>query len=493
MRFPILPDSGPEAADYSTLRYDVATKRWVPGPVVDPAEVAAMDTVLADFQAGMDATDTGVASVITDRATATAQALAEATIDPSVMSMVAGVLGRNSATTPLPQMVPLITGNPDETVAAFAFQTVTNVPSPTNPRSTVWKVEGSGSTNLRLDRALGGINAAPANAITAWVYLPEPEKINYLYVALICADGSWVRQSNQALSSTDGKPLRRGWNALRMPAHASAPSYAYLNQINTVSVRAYYSAGTSMMVGPVVVEQRPRASIVLINDWGSKPFYDNAYPDCKAAGIPVTWALRVGILGTGTYPNNHISLNEALTVAGENGNSVSFHSWDGSANSASTPAEVLAVIRKAQAGLSVRGLFGEGAVHRPAWVQNVAPNAPAADSRFVTAGTYADNVAVTAWPPTFRLNIPRIPIHGRTNAALDAEFALLEQTREAALYYTHGVVPAGQEGTNHATQERWDWFFAKVQAAVAAGWLECVTIPQLVARERLVMPTEPPV
>ena len=80
MRFPILPDSGPEADDFSTLRYDRVTKRWVPGPIVDPASVAAMDEVIDQFQATMDATDTGVATVL--RGTGQATAALAATTAP---------------------------------------------------------------------------------------------------------------------------------------------------------------------------------------------------------------------------------------------------------------------------------------------------------------------------------------------------------------------------------------------------------------------------
>ena len=495
MRFPILPDSGPEADDHATLRYDAATKRWVPGPVVDPAEVAAMDGVLADFQAGMDATDAGVSALVDDGASATATSVARVMAAPMANSLAEGVQGRSLASTPMPDAVTLLTGKPDDPVKATAFinQTVTNVTSPTNPQATAWKIEGSGGTVLRLDKDLPNVDASHANAVTVWVYLPEPEKINYLYVALVGSSGSWVRQSNQPLSSTEGG-LVRGWNLLRMPSYAANPGYTYLDDLTLVSVRGYYNAATSMIVGPLVVERRPKASVVIINDWGSKPFYDNAYPGCKASGYPVTFALRTGLLGTGVYPMNHISLAEAQTLAAENGNAMSFHSWDGEANSGYTPAQALDALSKAQAGLVTGGLWSEAAVHRAAWVQNNAPAAAAraTDPFLATSATYSQKAQVTLWPPTRRHDIPRLVIHGRSSGDIDADFALLEATRTVGLFYTHGVVPAGDEGTVHCTQAQWDYFKAKVDAGVAAGWLEVVTVPQLVARERLSMPSEPP-
>lgn len=427
------------------------------------------------------------ANIVADQAVR--DEVARAAIAPSTMSLASTVIARNAADTPLPNLVTLLNGSAAQVPIAASTHTFTNVVSPTDPTRTVWRAQGNFNQTIRARTNFAApVNVAPATALTAWVYLPSLTNFVSLSILAYCTGGTWVRATNQAPE----RPLRQGWNLVRFGAHYSL--HNALSAINGIEVRATLTAGVTgtheMLIGPVVAEKRPKASIVFINDWGNKTFHTNGYPALKAAGIPVTWALRVASLGQGTYPNQHITLAEAETLMGENGNSVSFHSWDGDATAGMTSKQARDQVLRCQAGLSARGLWSEGAVHRPAWVQNVAPGAPGAAPYLATAGTYGDSYQATTWPPLERLSIPRVAIY---QPIFDAQFDVMRDIRGVGLFYTHGVVPTSAEaGVNHATQAQFDYALSRFTAGMAEGWLEAVTVQQLVARERLTMPTIPP-
>ncbi|MBB5749567.1 hypothetical protein [Micrococcus sp. TA1] len=237
------------------------------------------------------------------------------------------------------------------------------------------------------------------------------------------------------------------------------------------------------------MESRAKLPLVVINDWGSKPFLDTSYPALKALGVPVTWAVRPNRLGTGTYPANHISLAEARTLANENGNVISFHSFDGQATSGMTAEEIRVKNLSALASLHAQGLFGRGSTHGAAWTQNEAPNAPAVAPYLAVGQTNASSSTLTPWPPLERLYIPRIIMNGKTPAQMDERFQQMKNTGEGGLFYTHGVLPASEP--NHSSQAEWDYSVFNVQAGITEGWLEPTTLATLMERERVEMPAEP--
>lgn len=422
----------------------------------------------------------------------------DATLTPTLTAALAGIAPVASAKAQAlvaksltqgtrPRMTALISGAVGETIDNFAGQTATNVVSPTNPARTVWKVvtDGSGTT-ARARRSMSALSVPPSSAVASWVYLDDPSVVTSVQVDVTGNGGLiWSRTTNQSGAHPQTADLQAGWNLVRYAAHGSTEEN--LVDITRVDTRVFVTDATTVHFGPVVLEHRPKASIVLINDWGSKSFLDNGHPDCVAAGIPVTWALRPSLLGTGVSPNDHITVAEAKALM-DLGDVVSFHSYAGSATSGLTADECRDETLRAIANLHALGLHSDGAAYRPAWVQNQAPNARGAFPYLALSATSTDNWAITTWPPLERLNIPRIGIQGRAAATIDADFTALQNTREAALFYTHGVDPSGG---NHATPAEWAYFMSKVNAGIAAGWLECVTFDTLLARERVELSREP--
>lgn len=396
------------------------------------------------------------------------------------------ILQNETRTPPTGTVVSLISGAAsDGTPTAFGGQTVTRVTDRTVGSSDgAWKTDATTGAVCRLDIPLAAapVTIGPAQAVAAWVWIEDTAKTTEVQLVITGGAGSWTRLAiGHSGSSHTGGTFKRGWNLIRWESIAS--THANLTGATVASVRFTVNAATTNYVGRVYVETPSKAKLIFVDDWGSKPFFDIGRPDLHALGVPITWGVRVDKIGTGTYPNNHVSLAELATVAAE-GDVISFHSWDGSATSSMTAAQIDEEIRKVLAGLQTKGIYTDGALWRSAWVQNIAPNAAAGYKYLVGSRTSGDNYADTAWPPVKRYNAPSFNVHGRTDASFDSIFTQLQNTRRTVIFYTHGIVPDASE-PNHASQATWNYFVSKVSAALTAGWLEATTVPALMQRYRM--------
>ena len=378
--------------------------------------------------------------------------------------------------------VTLACGADDETVA------VTNCTSSVDTTNykvgdRAWKMTMAGAVTaqLRWDPVSPDEDPLvhpPASAVGIWVYCPDASKVDYVEVDIYQADDLsivWTRTSLNA-----GVTLQNGWNLVRWAATASV--YSGWGSIYRLRVVVDTNAATDVTIGHVWLECPEKASILFVEDSGYLSFYTAGYPRMQASRYPVTWAVNPTLLGTNTGSSTRISEAQFHTaMASANGDSASFHGWDGTATSAMTAAQIRTDTIKAQKWLSRNGPYA-GRFWRAAWVQNLATNGAAA-TPYLWAGSSisASSGAFTAFPiPSgTQHDLPRYVLHGRSEADLDTVFTTLETTHGLLNCYTHGVDDAGGI---HITTAMWDYFLDKVDTGVDEGWLEVVTMQDLFIR-----------
>lgn len=371
-----------------------------------------------------------------------------------------------------PRVVTLLCGGDDETVASSTNCTT-----------------GVDTTNYRVgDRALsittaGAVTATvvydplgptdpwtipPASAIGAWIYVPDSTRITSITIELYSNSGL------SAVWSRSATGLVNGWNLWRARAvDGTLTGWGTIYRLRLVVVT---SAATSVTIGHVWAECPEKAAILFIEDGGYASFLATGYPALRARNIPVTWAIDPALLGTGSGAAARIV--EADLAALSPLDSIGLHGWDGAATAAMTAAQIRTDTLKAIRWLSSRGHYG-GRLWRAAWVQNSATNASAAQPYLLAYATPSSTASLECWPFTNRWNVPRLSLHGRSAATVDGWFDQLQQTHSLLVVYTHGIDAAGG---NNTTPAEWAYFLGKVDAAIAAGWLEGVTFEDLLVR-----------
>lgn len=372
------------------------------------------------------------------------------------------------------RVMTLLSGQDDE---AYVRSSCTTAADTTNyrvgDRGLAITTTGAVTATARWD---GGPISMPEGvcAVSTWFYVPTPALVSRIDVELYMTSDSsikWIRSTGN-LSA----PIVTGWNRFRWAAHET--TRGTWDTIHRVRFTVVTTAGTTVTMGQLALESRPKASLVFIEDSGYKTFHTSGYPDLVQRGIPVTWSLDPAILGTGTGDAARMTEADVMAAAANgNGDSFGFHGYDGAATATMTAAEIRADTVKAQKWLSARGFTG--GMWRSAWVQNTAENASAANSLLVAGATSTNSNGYETWPPRNRYGIVRYALHGRTNAEYDTMFATLEETHQVLFGYTHGI--SGTEPFQ-MTPEQWGYFLAKVDQGKSEGWLECVTFETLMAR-----------
>lgn len=385
----------------------------------------------------------------------------------------------------LPRHVKLIQADTAaETPTNYSGMTITHhADSPWGQGIPAWSGVGDGGS-VRFNMTLAAppdFTGTVPSVIGAEVWLERADPTAAIQVLLRGGAGVWSRYSNQSGSShetTGGIPLRPGSNIVRIGVGASTPANVPGSTSN--EVRFDVPAGTRVWVRRTWVETPLKPRVAFIVDWGAKSGYEAWKQDLHPLGVPMTAALRVGRLGTGTPPNDHMTVADVKELISLGG-SASIHSFEGAAMSGMTPEQVRADLTAAISELQRQGIYTDGAIHRAAWTQNLAPNALAVKDMMVTARTYGDSTPATSWPPTSPLSMPARRIGD--SASIDAKFAEIKATNSMWLGFIHGVTPTGD--ANHISQANWDYFVSKVAAEVSAGTTEFVTIEDLARRERL--------
>ena len=377
-----------------------------------------------------------------------------------------------------PRIMTLIGGQEDEsptgTTATISADTV-NFKLGTQG----WKMTMAGAVTgqLRLDPvgAEDPVHFGPAQAVGIWFYVPDATKITSVGISIASNSAATV-----TADYTWNTGIVTGWNFRRI--QASAMTLTDWGTAYRVRVIVVTNAATDITVGHLYVECPQKAKVLIISDSAYKSFHDIAYPDLKQRGIPVTFALDPTVLGSNVGSiSERITEAQVLTVSAENQNEIGFHGYDGTETSAMTAAQIRADTMKAIKWLESRGYYS-GRIWRSAWVQNAATNHAAIQNLVLMYATPSSAASLVCWPVADRWNISRLSLHGRTQANMDTWFSQLQQTHQLLVCYNHGIDDGG--GTN-TTNAMWDYFIGKIDAGLAGGWLEGVTMEMLLARSGL--------
>lgn len=315
----------------------------------------------------------------------------------------------------------------------------------------------------------------PAAVIGMWVYVPDVTKVTSMTVEIYTDSGltalkKWARSATQA-------QLVNGWNLLRWAASAGLADLSSWGTVYRTRVLVVTNAATDVTVGHLWADCPPKAQILFIEDRGYKTFKDVGLPDLRELKIPVTWALDPATHGTSVGTKSEVITDADVETFADAGDSISFHSWDGSVTSTMTADQIRTDTMKAIRWLQQRGHAGR--MWRAAWTQNSAPQHAAAQPYVLAYATPSSVAGLSTWPPTDRWNISRWSVHGRTNADMDTIFTNMKNSHQLLVCYTHGV---HADGVTDATPAEWDYFISKVSQGLSEGWLEGVTFEDLHAR-----------
>ena len=389
-----------------------------------------------------------------------------------------------------PHSVSLITGSPDETgLGAMSRATLTvdtvNYRLGQRARKMTSTVSGPNMrwniTNPEID-GTSPAQMPPWQALCLWVYIPAAADIqgielSVFYSADLNPDNRWRSGSY----SPDVAPLVDGWNFLRMPAYEGhvMQEGRPIHRIDlSVMPNPTALAGYTVTIGHMYFETPPKARFLHIADRGYKTFLEGIYPDMKARGWPITVAVDVTRFGSqaGTI---HEAMTEAQVheLANDgNGNSISFHGWDGSPTGVMTVEELTVDTIRSIKWLQKHGYSGR--MWRAAYVKGGAPHWEAMRPYLVGAASgSASRVGPTLWPPNDINFIVRQSLdNNQTFATIDRWFQYAKWHRLTYLPFVHGMDP---EYVADVSAALWDHYRDHLDAAVEEGWAEVVTFEQL--------------
>jgi hypothetical protein len=144
-----------------------------------------------------------------------------------------------------------------------------------------------------------------------------------------------------------------------------------------------------------------------------------------------------------------------------------------------TAAQVQADTTKAQKWLARRGYTGR--IWRSAWMQNSAPQAPTTNPMVLVNSMYGaegNTERIDTFPFVRRHDLTRHALHSASLGTIDAWFAELQERHGCLVIYTHIV---SDDGVSNTDASVWAYFLDKIDAGIAAGWLEGVTLESLMA------------
>lgn len=346
-------------------------------------------------------------------------------------------------------------------------------------------IGGAATASVVMDpmRPVSPHGHSPAQAVVAQVWIEDASKVNWVDVTkkTLNADGTtseWRRTNSQG-----GYTLKSGWNTLRW--EASSSDMGDWNNTTYVRFRAITYAATTVTIGQIYLECPRKAKLILTNDGGHRSFADFIAAPFHARGWPITWAIGCSSVEAATLASPTVTVAELQHWQDTYGDAVTFHNSRGSSTedmALATPEQARLWTYQAQKWLQSRGFTSWP--FRGAWFRNNSPNAYAADSILAAGPTWNGTNTETVWPLRSRHNYPRRPVHGFLPATIDAQFAQLKKTRGLVNYYTHEyhVDAAAAQVTVDISPERWNYLLAKIDQAVAEGWLEVVTMEQLFHR-----------
>lgn len=393
----------------------------------------------------------------------------------------------------LPEIRSLICGSDDETITLAAGNGANTVTADTanyKVGDRGWKLHKVGASEMIavLTLPTSPLVLPAVQAFGFWFYISDVTSVTGVTLRVYHDAGFTTGERFQWASSdtvlfgntytgTNGGTLQTGWNFMRISHNHSTPgvSSTAWGTIHKLQININSTADVDVTIGHLYAESPHKARLLLVADRGYKTFLDYAYPLLKAAGIPVTFAVDVNLFGYGdpeVPPGISMTEAEIDAVAWENGNSVSFHAYGGVVTSTMTAAQLRADTMKCIKWLQDKGY--DGRMWRAAFTANDAPQWAALRPYLLGArsATWTEP-KIRPWPCIDMMKLPYWAIDNSTGTTgtIDAQFALLEKRRGVMLPFMHGISSYQWD----VAPALFDYFLAKIQAAVTAGWLECVT------------------
>lgn len=378
----------------------------------------------------------------------------------------------------MPRIVTLWGGHDDETpIVTNCTASVDTTNFKVGDRGTKLTMAGAVTATASLDPigTTDPLVLGPTSVIGMWIYVSDVTKIDSVSIDLFTDSGL------ETLWASGDYILRlvNGWNFVRTwvgKAHGGGHALpANWGTFYRVRVIISSTAATDLTIGQIWAECPEKAQIMFILDGVFESAYTTEiYPALKARGIPVTFAQDTSQTGVGLI----MSLAQLQEAANDgNNNSIGFHGHDGTTDSSKTAAQLRADTMKAVKWLGKYGFTG--GLWRAAFFGNSAAQHAAIRGLVTAYACPAGASLIATWPFIDRWNVPRIGIHGWSNAVVDGMWSELAATNGLMVCYAHRVNAGG--GAD-ATPAEWAYFLTKLDAMIAAGTIEGVTYEQLFAR-----------
>lgn len=364
--------------------------------------------------------------------------------------------------------VPNITGNVidlEKTTMEYPLGTGERVLNP-DDFSTLYKMSNADGTTSRIRITLpSSISPSGIYQFTIKVFIPDATKVTSLTLYLYGT--SFERPASS---------LVNGWNELHY--YTFQGDVSTWGNITRVQITAAGTAGHVWYLSEVSYKRASAAWMLFIEDGGYSTFFENAYPDLAALGVPVTVAYDCGTPGKDFGARgSQITVEELVNYYKQGFVELSYHGWDtASPNSSMTAAEIRAETAKCLYMLQSNGLLP---CHpwRAAHIQNTAPNAMAQKGQVEALATWNSSAGgYNVFPFLNMWNVDRKALHGKSNSDIDTIFDILQKTHCGIVLYMHGVSSLSD---NDVTQSAWDYFAGKLETAVTGEWLVGVTFNDL--------------
>ena len=298
-------------------------------------------------------------------------------------------------------------------------------------------------------------------------YIPAELYMGSISLIVEKDDGSssWVRTN---------KNFSHGWNYIHF--YTADGNISSWNTSNMIRVQCSYIDDNSIVdvyVSDIIAVKPQKAKLIFVDDHAYSTFYKDAYPRLKQLGVPVTWGINPGILGTSGGTTTKLTQDEIKEMSNDPYCEFSFHSWDTTATKDMSADDINNDVQKCITYLKKNGILPEH-FWRCAWVQNQAQNAMASQYILSCYATPSSSSGFTAYPFPNIYNIPRNTIHGKTD--FSNMFDVLKKTHCTIIVYTHDLC---EDGGIHITESEFSAFLNSVSSAISEGWLEPTTYNRL--------------
>ena len=335
------------------------------------------------------------------------------------------------------------------------------------------KIVTSGAATVDLNTTFPTPKNIPhVQSLGMWVYIEDSAMVD-LIVLELGHESTGGHQWSRSDSS-----FSNGWNLLRWKSIGGViGNWEIFYRLRVIIVT---TGSARITIGSIFMEQPNKAKLLFVEDGGYVEFLSLGYPELKARGIPTTWALTPGRLGEGRV----ITETDVDTLALDYMSSFSFHSWASEVHSTMTREEVADNAIKSVRWLRRKGLKPDH-LYRAAITQNNAPEHEVLQEIVEAYSSTDGGSALEIFPFSLPFGTPRITLHGKTPAQMDALFEDMKKTHSLMIGYTHGI---SDNPVPDISLAEWDYFLQKIDQAQLEGWLEGVTYEML--RNRYSKPSD---